>query len=232
MTTETSGTTDQAAYLRRTRLAYDIAAGSYAEIVPPLHGQDPYGTAMLNAFAEQVRRERDAGPVADLGCGPGHVTAQLRDLGLDAFGVDLSPGMVAEARRAHPDLRFEEGSMTALELADDSLGGLVAWYSTVHTPAEVLPVMFAEFHRVLAPGGRALVAFKVGDLLRHLDQAYGHDLDLDVYWRSEDEVAGHLEGAGLTIEARLVHEPDAFWRANGQGRQGFLVAQKPNTRAA
>lgn len=224
MTTET---TDQATYLDKTRQAYDIAAGSYAEIVPPLHGRDPYGIAMLRAFADQVRAESDAGPVADLGCGPGHVTAQLRDLGLDAFGIDLSPRMIAEARRAHPDLRFEEGSMTALDLADDSLGGLVAWYSTVHTPAEVLPVLFAEFHRVLAPGGRALVAFKVGDLLRHLDQAYGHDLDLDVYWRSADEVAEGLEGAGLPVEARLVHEPDAFWRANGQGRQGFLIARKP-----
>lgn len=148
MTTET---TDQATYLDKTRQAYDIAAGSYAEIVPPLHGRDPYGIAMLRAFADQVRAESDAGPVADLGCGPGHVTAQLRDLGLDAFGIDLSPRMIAEARRAHPDLRFEEGSMTALDLADDSLGGLVAWYSTVHTPAEVLPVLFAEFHRVLAP---------------------------------------------------------------------------------
>ncbi|WP_306316698.1 MULTISPECIES: class I SAM-dependent methyltransferase [unclassified Streptomyces] len=215
-------------YLTSTRLAYDTAAGSYAEIVPPLHGRDPYGIAILRAFADTVRAEEAAGPVADLGCGPGHVTAQLRELGLDAFGVDLSPKMVAEARRAHPDLRFEEGSMTGLDLADGSLAGIVAWYSTVHTPPEVLPVMFAEFRRVLALGGRALVAFKVGDLLRHLDHAYGHDLDLDVYWRSADEVAGHLEGAGLAIEARLVHEPDAFWRANGQGQQGFLVAQKPN----
>jgi predicted TPR repeat methyltransferase len=37
-----------------------------------------------------------------LGCGPGHVGAHLRELGLDGFGVDLSPGMVAEARDRHP----------------------------------------------------------------------------------------------------------------------------------
>jgi hypothetical protein len=43
--------------------------------------------------------------------------------------------------------------MTALELADDELGGILAWYSTLHTPPERLPVVFAEFHRTAGPGG-------------------------------------------------------------------------------
>lgn len=71
--------------------------------------------------------------------------------------------------------------MTALDLEDDVLGGIVAWYSTVHTPPELLPTVFAECHRVPAPGGHMLLAFKVGDQRRHLDQAYGHELSLDVY---------------------------------------------------
>jgi trans-aconitate methyltransferase len=41
----------------------------------------------------------DVGPVADVGCGPGNVTAHLHTLGLTAFGVDLSPEMVGLARR-------------------------------------------------------------------------------------------------------------------------------------
>ncbi|WP_420036522.1 class I SAM-dependent methyltransferase [Streptomyces sp. cg28] len=222
----TDRTTLQTTYLQSTQLAYDTAAGAYAEIIPPLFGRDPYGVAMFGAFAELVRPRGDVGPVADLGCGPGHATAHLRDLGLTAFGVDLSPKMIAEARRAHPDLRFEEGSMTDLDLPDDSLSGIVSWYSTVHTPPEVLPEIFAEFHRVLAPGGHVLVGYKIGDLIRHLDHAYGHDLSLDVYWRSPEEVEGHLEAAGLAVQARLVREPDDMERAT-QGRQGTLVAQKP-----
>ncbi|MFD8570862.1 class I SAM-dependent methyltransferase [Streptomyces sp. NPDC059639] len=217
-------TTDQSSYLQSTQLAYDTAAGAYAEMIPPLFGRDPYGVAMFGAFADLVRG--GAGPVADLGCGPGHATAHLRDLGLTAFGVDLSPKMIAEARRAHPDLRFEEGSMTALDLPDDSLSGIVSWYSTVHTPPEVLPTIFAEFRRVLAPGGHVLVGYKIGDLIRHLDHAYGHDLSLDVYWRSPEEVEGCLEAAGLAVRAHLVREPEDFERAT-QGRQGTLVAQKP-----
>ncbi|WP_436838746.1 class I SAM-dependent methyltransferase [Nonomuraea cavernae] len=51
------------------------------------------------------------------GASPGRITAHLQSLGVNAFGIDLSPKMVAVARRSHPDLRFEEGSMTAMDLA-------------------------------------------------------------------------------------------------------------------
>ncbi|WP_084590043.1 class I SAM-dependent methyltransferase [Lentzea albidocapillata] len=118
----------------------------------------PLERAMLAAFAELAD-----GPVADLGCGPGHLTAHLHSLGLDAFGLDLSPAMIALAREAHPELRFDQGSMTALDLADGVLGGILAFYSVIHMPPDELPAVFAEFFRVLAPGGHLLLGFYAGD---------------------------------------------------------------------
>ncbi|MFF2384317.1 class I SAM-dependent DNA methyltransferase [Streptomyces sp. NPDC058108] len=212
-------------YLHATRAAYDTVAVDYAELVPPLFEADLYGRAMIGAFAE-LTRAFDAGPVADLGCGPGHVTAHLQSLGVTAFGVDLSPETVAVARRRHPDLRFDEGSMTGLDLADGSLGGVIAWYSIVHTPPELLPVVFAEFHRVLVPGGHLLIAFKAGDRLRHLEHAYGHDLSLDVYWVSPDRIAELLSQAGFTVDARLIREPNEQEKPR-QGQQAYLLARKP-----
>ncbi|WP_327289519.1 class I SAM-dependent DNA methyltransferase [Streptomyces sp. NBC_01198] len=215
----------EAGYLRTTRTAYDTVAADYERLLRDELRGKPLDRAMLGAFAELVR-EPGCGPVAELGCGPGRVTAYLHALGVDVFGVDLSPGMVAVARRTHPGIRFEVGSMTALELADASLGGVLAWYSTVHTPPEVLPAVFAECHRVLAPGGQMLLAFKVGDRLLHREQAYGHQVPLDVYWMPPDRVAGLLAGAGLVVDARLVREPDESERPR-QGRQGFFLAHKP-----
>jgi SAM-dependent methyltransferase len=110
------------------------------------------GEALWVAFAELVLAG-DAGPVADLGCGPGYLTAHLRALGLDAFGLDLSPVMVELARREHPGIRFQVGSMDALDLADGTVGGILSWYSIIHAPAAEVPGYFAEFGRVLTAGG-------------------------------------------------------------------------------
>ncbi|WP_328329141.1 MULTISPECIES: class I SAM-dependent DNA methyltransferase [unclassified Streptomyces] len=189
------------------RASYDTVAVAYEELVRGHLAVSPYDRAMLAAFADQVRMD-GGGPVADIGCGPGRVTAHLDTLGVEAFGVDLSQGMVDVARRTYPGLRFDVGSMTALDLADGSLGGLVAWYSIIHLPPELLPSVFAGFHRVLAPGGRLLLAFKAGDELRHLDHAYGHDLSLDVHWLPPHRVAGWLADAGFDVRAQLLREPD------------------------
>ncbi|WP_198654485.1 class I SAM-dependent methyltransferase [Nocardia aurea] len=126
----------ESTYLHATQLAYDTVAADYAELLRDELDTKPLDRAMLAAFAELVQAP-DAGQVADLGCGPGRITAHLQSLGVNAFGIDLSPQMVAVARRSHPDLRFEQGSMTALDLADGAVGGAVAWYSTVHTPPEL-----------------------------------------------------------------------------------------------
>jgi SAM-dependent methyltransferase len=175
---------------------------------------------MLAAFAHRAR-SAGAGPVADLGCGPGRMTAHLHSLGLTAFGIDLSPAMVAVARRTYPDLRFDEGSLTALDLKDDSVGGIVAWYSIIDTPPELLPVVFAEFHRVLAPDGDLLLAFQVGNERRHIEQGYGHNVSLDAYRLSPDDIATMLHEAGMVVRARLLREPEGREKV----QQAFLLVR-------
>ncbi|MFG2714670.1 class I SAM-dependent methyltransferase [Streptomyces goshikiensis] len=215
-------------YLNAVRASYDAVAMDYARLVSAELARKPLDRAMLAAFAECVRGEGAAAgsggrAVADVGCGPGRVTAHLDALGVRAFGVDLSPAMVAVARRSYPGLRFEVGSMGALDVADGVLGGLLAWYSTVHTPPGELPPLFEEFARVLAPGGYALIAFKAGDERIRLEHAYGHPVELDVYWTPPDLIAGLLAAAGLAEVARLVRKPDT----DEKSPQGFLLVRRP-----
>ncbi|MCW2919585.1 MAG: methyltransferase, partial [Actinomycetia bacterium] len=108
-----------------TREAYDAAAPTYAQRFRDELRDRPLDRAILSAFAEIVSASGD-GQVADLGCGPGHITAHLDELGLTAFGVDASPAMIKLARQAYPGLRFDVGSMAALNIADGVLGGALS----------------------------------------------------------------------------------------------------------
>jgi SAM-dependent methyltransferase len=193
-------------FLHDTRHAYGAIAEDYAERFHAELADKPLDRGLLRAFAEEVRAAGDS-PVADIGCGPGHITAHLNALGLNAFGIDLAPEMVVLARRTHPRLRFDEGSMLALEVADGSLSGIVAFYSIIHLPDEQLPAVFSEFHRVLVPGGQLLVSFQTGEERLHRTDAYGHAISLDYYLRPAELVAELLGKAGLAVHARLLREP-------------------------
>lgn len=194
-------------YLAATRAAYDTVAEDYARLLAEALEGMPWDRAVLGTFAELVAHD-GLGPVADVGCGPGRITGYLHRLGLDVFGIDLSPGMLAVARQALPALRFVEGSMAALDLPDASLGGLVAWYSLIHIPPADVPAVLTELCRVLAPGGQLLLAFQVGDERRHLAHAYGQAIALDAYRMQPDQLAQQLDTAGLHVHARVVREPD------------------------
>ncbi|WP_426574098.1 class I SAM-dependent methyltransferase [Aquihabitans sp. McL0605] len=201
--------------------AYDLVAADYAELLADELGRKPFDRAVLGAFAELVR-VGGPGPVGDLGCGPGRVTAHLHDLGLEPFGIDRSSAMVEVARASYPDLGFVRGTLAALPLASASLAGAVAWYSIIHTPPPLQPAVFAELARVLRPGGCLLLAFQVGDERVHLEQAYGHILSLDAYRLPTARVAAWAAEAGLDVVAELTRAP-----ADGEAQpQAFLVVRR------
>ncbi|MFJ9372151.1 class I SAM-dependent methyltransferase [Streptomyces sp. NPDC101455] len=212
-------------FIEATRSSYDTIAPAYSAEHPDGLGEGPLEGALLTAFAELVRTAAAGeAQVADIGSGPGYVTARLNALGVPAFGIDLSPHMVALAREAHPQLRFQVGSMTALDVPDATLGGVIALYSTIHIPDDQLPGVLAEFHRVLRQGGYVLLSFQAseGEHL-HLTERYGQDISLDYYFRTPAEVAAYLTKAGLRLYAQAVVEPQ------GQQRLGraFAMAHKP-----
>ncbi|MGW3621359.1 class I SAM-dependent DNA methyltransferase [Micromonospora arida] len=189
-------------WLTATRTSYDTVAVSYAHLVRDLLAEAPYERAALASFAELVQGA-GGGPVADVGCGTGRITAHLHTLGVDAFGIDLSPGMIAVARRDHPELRFEVGSMTDLDLADGSVAGLVAWYSLIHIPDDQIGVVFAHFRRVVRPGGPLLLGFHVGDETTLKTEGYGgHPMNVHVHRRQPAEVAAWLREHGFTVDSQ------------------------------
>ena len=208
-----------AALLARTRTAYDTVAVTYEALLRDALAASPDDRAVLALFAERVRLS-GGGSVGDLGCGPGRITSHLHDLGLDVFGVDLSPAMVAVARRAHPRLPFEVGSLLALPVHNDALAGAVAWYSVIHTPPERLPDVVGELVRVVRPGGWLVLAFQAGDGEWRKIAGYGHDVDLEAWRHSPSYVESLLAEAGAPVQVRVVREPEGVETT----RQAYLLA--------
>lgn len=194
-------------FLRHIREGYDRTAGPYAARFHDHLDGKPVDRAMLLAFAGLVTMG-DNTRVADVGCGTGATTRILRDLSVQPLGVDLSPEMIREARQRSSGLDFIVGSMTDLNLDDNSVGGVCAWYSIIHTPDDHLASVFAEFYRVLTPGGVVLLAFQIGDEPRLLAKAFGHDVDLTFYRRTTEFVESLLAQSGLRMYARLVREAE------------------------
>jgi SAM-dependent methyltransferase len=207
-------------YLATVAAAYDGVAEVYAELFADVLDRQPLERALLSAFADLTRPL--PGPVADLGCGPGYATAHLHRSGLDVFGVDLSPEMIAIARRSHPQLRFELGTMTALDLPDGILSGALCRYSLIHTPPADIPVILAEIHRVLAPGGHLLLGFLATDEPAAAVHAYDHRVTGAYRW-PPDHLAELARQAGLVEVAQLVRAPTDEER----GRQAQLLARRP-----
>ncbi|MCC5574599.1 class I SAM-dependent methyltransferase [Microtetraspora sp. AC03309] len=211
-------------YLTATADAYDAVADLYADLARDSLDRLPLDRAILAVFAELVRAAGPR-PVAEAGCGPGHMTAHLRNLGLDAFGVDLSPALIDIARKDHPDLRFEVGSMGAFDVADGELGGLLSWYSVIHIPPPELPPYLAEFRRVLAPGGYLLLGFfesEGGPVLQ-----FDHKVTPAYRWPIDD-LADLAREEEFVEVARMLREP----LEDERFRRGHLLMRCGRTTAA
>ncbi|MEV7097935.1 class I SAM-dependent methyltransferase [Amycolatopsis sp. NPDC051045] len=194
------------------RSSYDVVAGNYSALVLEDLARQPVQQGLLKAFAELAR----GGRVIDAGCGPGQITAHLHTLGLEVRGVDLSPGMVRQARTNFPDLDFTIGSMSELAESEGSLSGVIAWLSTIHLPEPQLQEVLAEFHRVLIDGAPVLLTFQVGDGVKHFTQQWGSEVDLVVHRRRPEAVEAMLVSAGFHVVLTSVFEP--------AGRRGAQAA--------
>jgi SAM-dependent methyltransferase len=191
------------------RAGYDAVAETYGEQFADELDFKPLERGLLHAFCELA----PPGAIADIGCGPGHITRFLAERRDDVLGVDLSPAMVAVARRRHPRLRFEVASMLGLPYADGVWSGVAAMYSIIHLDPDERMRAFAEFARTLRPGGLLLMSFHVdgpgfapGDV-NHVRTFLGHPVEMDGYFLDPGVVTDDLVANGFRVSARLDREP-------------------------
>jgi SAM-dependent methyltransferase len=203
------------------RESYDRLAEEYARRIFDELQHKPLDRELLNRFAKQTKGR---GEVCDMGCGPGHVARYLRDAGASVFGLDLSPGMLEQARKLNPDIPFREGNMMSLDIRDGTLAGVAVFYAIVNIPKQHLPVVFREIRRALQPGGLLLLAFHAGNEILHEDELWGQKISMDFLLLPPSEIKLDLEAAGFTIEEVVEREP--YPEVEYQSRRAYIFARK------
>ena len=207
----------------KVRSSYDAVATAYADHLVDELGELPFETWLLDRVVAHAAGQ----PVVEVGSGPGHVTAYLADRGAEAMGVDLSPAMVSEARRRFPGRSFEVGDLRRLTRPATSSGwaAVLGWYSLIHLAASELPDAVAALVRPLAPGGWLVLGLHAGAEVRHLDEWFGHEVDLDVVLHDPTSVAGIVAAAGLVDLEWYLRGP---LTARGETTQRlYVVARRP-----
>jgi len=141
------------------------------------------------------------------------------------LGVDLSPNMIAEAQRLNPEIHFHQGNMLSLPDADNSWGGIAAFYCIIHIPREQIIDALREMKRVLKPGGVLLVTFHIGTEVEHRDEFFEKPVNLDFAFYQPDEMENWLNEAGFELEETLIREPNPEVEVATQ--RAYLFAKKP-----
>jgi SAM-dependent methyltransferase len=205
-----------------TQTSYDRIADEYArQIYGELAGK-PLDRAILDRFAERLRGR---GVVCDMGCGPGQIGRYLADRGLLVVGVDLSPGMVAQAAALNPDVAFRVGDMTALDEPDGAWAGIAAFYSIIHVPPGEIVAALTEMRRVLQPDGLLLLAFHTGDEVVRSEELMGQAVALDFWFYTPEQMRRWLGEAGYGVEEIIEREPYAP-DVEHQSRRAYVLARK------
>ncbi|WP_454086196.1 class I SAM-dependent methyltransferase [Georgenia sp. Marseille-Q6866] len=192
------------------REAYSARAADYTNAVGTIEHASQRDRDALLAWARGVD-----GPILDVGCGPGQWTSFLHHEGVDIEGVEPVEAFLADARTRYPDARYRAGRAEDLGVPEGSLGGILVWFSLIHTDPRAVDAPLTESSRCLRRGGSLALGFFVGP--DH--EPFDHAITTAYFW-SVDGLSRRVEQAGLTVvDAQVRTDP-------GTRPYGLLVAER------
>lgn len=208
--------------LQEIERTYDTVAEEYAAAFLGEHFKKPKDQEVLHHFSQIIDGRK---PIWELGCGPGHTTKYLNDLGIEISGLDLSTRMIEQASERYPELHFKKGNIFELDFDDSSVAGCIAFYSIVHFSNEQVLAAFREVFRVLRPGGLFLCTFHIGDETIQVEEFLGRAVNIDFMFFTSEFILTSLTTAGFQ-RLQLI-ERDPYPEVEYQSRRGYVFAEKP-----
>jgi len=191
--------------------AYDRRAAEYIELFGDVDATAAQDRDVIERWSDGIR-----GSILDAGCGPGQWTRHLAARRAEpVVGLDGACRFIAAARERFPGVSFTVGELSRLPFDDATLGGVLAWFSIIHTAPPHLPPVLEEFARVLRPGGSVLIGFFAGADR----QPFDHAVTTAWFWEA-GSLSRLLECAGFAVQSVSERHEE------GMRPQGEIVATR------
>ena len=170
---------------------------------------------------ELIERLPAHAKVLDAGCGAGVPISKMLSDRFHVTGVDFSEAQIQLARRNVPHAIFLCEDMTELDFPDNTFDGVTSYYAIIHIPREQHQALLANFHRMLKPGGFALLCLGAEHLIDDIDENF---YGARMYWSHYDRETylGLLKEVGFQLLwSRLVADESCEG-----AKHLFVLAQK------
>ncbi len=142
--------------------------------------RDSEDVRLLNDFIERLPADAK---VLDAGCGAGIPISQRLSERFQVTGVDFSEAQIELAKKNVPNATFLCEDMTKLDFPENTFDGITSYYAIIHIPREEHQGLLMNFHKMLKPGGFALLCLGAEHLIDDIDENY---LGTRMYWSHYD----------------------------------------------
>jgi ubiquinone/menaquinone biosynthesis C-methylase UbiE len=137
----------------------------------------------VQLLQELVARLPKGAKVLDAGCGAGVPVAKILSSFFDVTGVDFAQAQIEMARQLVPNAKFICHDIVDLNLPDASFDAVCSYYAIIHIPRQEHPKLLQNFHRMLKPGGLALLCLGANDIEHDIEENYHGS---PMYWSHFD----------------------------------------------
>ena len=168
--------------------------------IPKDYANEFYGDTSDNEFIDKFLSSLSGDKVLDAGCGVGDDCEYMDKKRFKACGIDLSEGMLREAKERYPQGKYIKADMTNIPCSDGFFDGILANCSLIHVPSELIRKALDEFKRVLKPTGKLLLILLEGEGEEMVEEPYRPGTFVYTKFYTAEEIEKLLIDHGFKVD--------------------------------